>query len=186
MITIKRYSNRKLYDTEARHYISLEDIGTMIREGKDIRVVDHNSATDLTGLTLIQVLFEEEKKIGGLLPQVIIKRLIKSGNRSLDSLRSSLLAFLSPLDMVESEIGRRIEDLLSKKEITEEENIRLQTLLLDPHWRNNKEDEGLSSEEESDQAVSRDEVSALMAQVELLEKSIEKLNTKENEEKKID
>ena len=182
MVTIKRYSNRKLYDTEARRYVSLEDIGAMIREGKEVKVIDHSTNTDMTGLILIQVLFEEEKKIGGLLPQVIIKRLIKGGSRSLDSLRNSLFAFLSPLDMVESEIGRRIEELLIKKEITEEENVRLKTLLLDPLWRNDNED--LFAEEESDRAVSRDEVSKLMAQVELLERSIEKLNLKEKEVKK--
>src|SRR5512135_361111 len=72
MPLIKRYANRKLYDTEAKRYVTLEDLAGFVRQGEDVRVVDHATGEDLTSQTLFQIIFEEEKKIGGLLPQVFL------------------------------------------------------------------------------------------------------------------
>ena len=179
MIIIKRYSNRKLYDMEARQYVSLKDIGEMVREDKDIKIVDHNSGTNLTGLTLMQVLFEEERKIGGLLPQVIVKRLIRGGSRSLESLRSSLSAFISPLEMVEDEIVKRLDTLLSEEAITKKEHTRFRNLLLGAQWHE-REPQNIEEPVENHSA-NIDEMSALMDQVKALENAIEKLSLKNNE-----
>ncbi len=62
MRVIKRYPNRKLYDTEGKQYISLERIAGLIRGGEDIHVVDHATHEDLTTVTLTQVIFEQEKR----------------------------------------------------------------------------------------------------------------------------
>lgn len=62
MKTIKRYPNRKLYDTEASRYITLEEIAEHLRAGGEVRVVDSKSGQDITSVTLAQVLLGEEKK----------------------------------------------------------------------------------------------------------------------------
>ena len=62
MVTIKRYPNRKLYNTEAKQYITLEGVADLIRQGAEIQVVDHASGEDLTALTLTQITLEQEKK----------------------------------------------------------------------------------------------------------------------------
>lgn len=62
MKTIKRYPNRKLYDTEASRYITLEEIAEHLRSGGEVRVVDSKSGQDITSVTLAQVLLGEEKK----------------------------------------------------------------------------------------------------------------------------
>ena len=59
--TIKRYANRKLYDTRESRYVTLEHIAAMVRAGDDIRVVDNTTQTDMTTATLAQIIFEEEK-----------------------------------------------------------------------------------------------------------------------------
>ncbi|PIR21444.1 MAG: hypothetical protein COV45_01470 [Deltaproteobacteria bacterium CG11_big_fil_rev_8_21_14_0_20_47_16] len=59
---IKRYPNRKLYDTLESCYVTLDDIGQMIKTGEDIQVIDNNTHEDLTSMTLAQIIFEEEKK----------------------------------------------------------------------------------------------------------------------------
>ena len=59
--TIKRYANRKLYDTRESRYVTLEHIAAMVRAGDDVRVVDNTSQADLTTATLAQIIFEEEK-----------------------------------------------------------------------------------------------------------------------------
>jgi polyhydroxyalkanoate synthesis repressor PhaR len=59
--TIKRYANRKLYDTRESRYVTLEHIAAMVRAGDDVRVVDNTTQSDLTTATLAQIIFEEEK-----------------------------------------------------------------------------------------------------------------------------
>jgi polyhydroxyalkanoate synthesis repressor PhaR len=59
---IKRYTNRKLYDTVASRYVTLDEIASMIRSGAEIKVVDNRTREDLTSITLAQIIFEREKK----------------------------------------------------------------------------------------------------------------------------
>ena len=59
---IKRYANRKLYDTQSSQYVTLDQIAQMIRAGEEVRVLDNNSKDDLTSVTLAQIIFEEEKR----------------------------------------------------------------------------------------------------------------------------
>src|SRR5688572_32539032 len=82
---IKRYANRKLYDTQRSRYVTLEQIAEMIRAGEDVKIIDNNSKEDLTALTLAQILFEEEKK-GGFLPLAALRNIIQSGGQSISSI----------------------------------------------------------------------------------------------------
>ena len=59
MLVIKRYPNRKLYDTEAKRYITLDGITELIHRGEDLHVVDHETGEDLTTVTLSQIIFED-------------------------------------------------------------------------------------------------------------------------------
>jgi len=61
--TIKRYANRKLYDTRDSRYVTLDHIAAMVRAGDDVRVVENTTRADLTTATLAQIIFEEEKKM---------------------------------------------------------------------------------------------------------------------------
>ena len=74
MPIIKRYPNRKLYDTEAKRYVTLETITQMIHEGQEVQVVDHETGEDLTNLTLSQIIFEQEKKGGGAAAPFVIDK----------------------------------------------------------------------------------------------------------------
>ena len=91
MPLIKRYPNRKLYDTEAKRYVTLEAITQMIHEGQDVQVVDHETGEDLTNLTLSQIIFEQEKKGAGLLPRALLTNLVRAGGDTLDQVRRTLL-----------------------------------------------------------------------------------------------
>lgn len=91
MPLIKRYPNRKLYDTEAKSYVTLENITQMIREGQDVQVVDYESGEDLTNLTFTQIILEQEKKsASGFLPRFLLAGLIRTGGDTLLQMRRSL------------------------------------------------------------------------------------------------
>lgn len=78
-VVIKRYQNRKLYDTENSTYVTLDDISQIIRRGDDVKVVDNKSKEDLTSVTLTQIIFEEEKKNKTNLPLGALKKIIQGG-----------------------------------------------------------------------------------------------------------
>jgi polyhydroxyalkanoate synthesis repressor PhaR len=59
---IKRYANRKLYDTANSRYVTLEEVAALLQAGEDVRIVDNQSKADITAVTLAQILVEEEKR----------------------------------------------------------------------------------------------------------------------------
>ena len=96
---IKRYSNRKLYDTQESRYVTLEEIEEMIRAGREISVVDATSGEDLTSVTLTQIILENERNRRANLPSAFLHQLIKHGEAWQDfvqrTMRSSLEGFVS-------------------------------------------------------------------------------------------
>jgi hypothetical protein len=101
---IKKYANRKLYDTRTSRYITLEGISRLVRDGHDIEVVDRDSGRDLTPLVLSQIVMGDEKRGGddnG--PEVMQDR----GQALLEYVRRTLTA---PAALVSSEVGRRRSD----------------------------------------------------------------------------
>lgn len=82
-VLIKRYQNRKLYDTHNSTYVTLDDISKMIKSGLDVQIVDNKNKEDLTAVTLAQIIFEEEKKKQSLLPLSALKRIIQEGGESI-------------------------------------------------------------------------------------------------------
>src|SRR5687768_10581917 len=138
MLVIKRYPNRKLYDTAAKQYITLEGIAARIRDGEEVQIVDHATGEDLTTLTLTQIIFEQEKKQSGFLPRPVLTGLVQAGGETLSALRRTLASPLDMLRHVDEEIERRIQGLVKRGEMAEEEALRLRDKLLEP-VRNNKQ-----------------------------------------------
>ncbi|MCC6808465.1 MAG: transcriptional regulator [Deltaproteobacteria bacterium] len=79
---IKRYANRKLYDTERSCYVTLDEIAAMIKRGEDVKVVDNKSGEDLSAVTLAQIIFEEEKKKSKM-PLSVLRNIIQSSSETI-------------------------------------------------------------------------------------------------------
>lgn len=80
---VKRYSNRKLYDTVESRYVTLPQIAILVRNGEDVRIIDNNTKEDLTSVTLAQILYEEERKQSRALPLSALKDLIHTSGEKL-------------------------------------------------------------------------------------------------------
>jgi polyhydroxyalkanoate synthesis repressor PhaR len=74
---IKRYGNRKLYDLDAKRYVTLEDVAGMVASGQDVEVIDQRTGEDLTSLTLAQVLLEGLKEKTARIPRQVLVRLVR-------------------------------------------------------------------------------------------------------------
>jgi polyhydroxyalkanoate synthesis repressor PhaR len=79
---IKKYGNRRLYDTSASRYVNLEEIAAMVRNGKDVQVVDAKTGEDLTRTTLMQVIAEDTKDQQTGLPLEMIRQLIVASDHA--------------------------------------------------------------------------------------------------------
>jgi len=120
MYIIKRYSNRKLYDTERNKYVNLEEIAALIRQGKEISVIDNVSGDDITSITLTQILMDRERKEGNFLPQSILSVLIQAGGESLNVFHKKI-GFQSELfQQVDEDIHKCLQSLIQRGEIAEE------------------------------------------------------------------
>ena len=180
MPLIKRYPNRKLYDTEAKQYITLDQIASLIRQGKEVHVVDHATGEDLTALTLTQVILEQEKKRGGFLPHTVLTGLIQAGGERLSTLRSALASPLELARHVDEEIERRVQSLISRGELAAEEGLRLRDKLQDQGYRASVF--SVPSEEDLERMLdkrgtpSREDLEQIFEQLETLAAKLDKVN----------
>lgn len=91
VVTIKKYANRRLYDTSASRYVTLDHLRELVREGRDFKVIDAKSGDDLTRGVLAQIIFEEESKGETLLPVEFLRQLISFYGDSMQSMVPSYL-----------------------------------------------------------------------------------------------
>lgn len=80
-VVIKKYPNRRLYDTSSSRYINLEDIAVFVREARDVQVLDAQSGEDLTRVTLTQIIMDDAKQQPTGLPVELLRQLIISSDR---------------------------------------------------------------------------------------------------------
>ncbi len=75
-LVVKKYANRRLYDTEGSTYITLDDLANMVREGRDLVVYDARTGDDITRVVLTQIIMEEETRGRSILPTSFLRQLI--------------------------------------------------------------------------------------------------------------
>lgn len=94
-VVIKKYANRRLYNTETSTYVTLEDLAQMVRNDKDFVVYDAKSGDDLTHAVLTQIIVEQESRVGGqtLLPIPFLRQLIRFYDDNIGSMVPSYLQF---------------------------------------------------------------------------------------------
>ena len=101
---IKRYDNRKLYDTASSEYVSLSDIAELVRSGETVRVVDNATGRDLTAQTLTQIILEEGKNGKAAIPSDILHQLLRRSEEALDTGFEQLRTTVDGL--VQTSLGR--------------------------------------------------------------------------------
>ncbi|WP_163995413.1 polyhydroxyalkanoate synthesis regulator DNA-binding domain-containing protein [Pyxidicoccus caerfyrddinensis] len=112
---IKRYTNRKLYDTVESRYVTLDEIAAMIKEGTEVRIVDNRTKEDLTSVTLAQIIFEEEKKKNQM-PLSVLREIIRHPGESISGF---IQKEVTPrVASIREEAESRLDKLLRRDETT--------------------------------------------------------------------
>ncbi len=110
---IKRYTNRKLYDTVESRYVTLDEIAEMIKQGAEVKIVDNRTKDDLTSVTLAQIIFEEEKKKNQM-PLSVLREIIR---RPGDALSGFIQKEVTPrVASIREEAETRLDRLLRRED----------------------------------------------------------------------
>lgn len=143
MRLIKRYNNRKLYDTTTRTYITLEGLRDLVLSGEEIKVVDNDSEEDLTTIVLSQMILERERA-GRFLPTGVLSQLLRTGSETGRKLTSLARPFVTAgtnavpptlRQFLEQEVERSFKFWMDMAQSNEDEVLRLLERLIEQRRR---------------------------------------------------
>jgi len=111
---VKRYANRKLYDTTTSRYVALDDIAALIRNGEEVEVTDNETGADLTAVTLAQIILEEERRRKDMRSLPLLRGLVRYGGDAIAGVTSRSMEALG--EMREA-AERRMSEIVSESSV---------------------------------------------------------------------
>jgi polyhydroxyalkanoate synthesis repressor PhaR len=108
---VKRYGNRKLYDTSESRYVTLEEIGRWVKAGEEVRILENDTGEDLTAVTFAQIILEEERRKSGLLSLRMLREIIQHGEAALQGLAGTVDRGMEVIRSAPERAGRRVLEL---------------------------------------------------------------------------
>jgi polyhydroxyalkanoate synthesis repressor PhaR len=178
-IVIKRYRNRKLYNTQSKRYITLEEIEQLIIAHEDIKVIENDTGTDITAATLSQIIFELEKNETGVLPIDLLVSLVRSSGKKFEDIRKNIFTSLNFNRHFEIELERRMDQLIVAGDISQVEASELIKKLLPLGFKQENFFESIESKVYSflkdEQIPTHDDLQSLIARLDDLSQMVDKL-----------
>ncbi len=113
---VKRYSNRKLYDTSDSRYVTLDEIARWVKAGEDVKIVENDTGEDLTAVTFAQIILEEERKKTGLLSLKVLRDLIQHGEQAWQGITATVDRSIDAIRTAPERAGRRVQELTQVSE----------------------------------------------------------------------
>jgi len=110
--TIKRYTNRKLYDKLESRYVTLEEIARLVRAGEDIQVIDNETEEDLTSVTFAQIILEEEKRKQNLLSVPFLRKLIRTGEARVQDISDRASRSIEAIGGLTGKAGEAVREVV--------------------------------------------------------------------------
>lgn len=182
MRIIKRYKNRRLYDTQKKKTIKLDDIAQLVRKDVEFRVIDNTSKKDITFSTLGQALSQEMKDWKN--SAKIIKELILTGGEAtVDIFKKTLLAGLGLFDLTRERAEKIVDDLVKRGELSKGDKASAIKELLKGHDERMKKlkqkiDERVEKVTSKVKGVKKKDLEELSKRIDQLAKAVEKLEGK--------
>lgn len=114
-VVVKKYPNRRLYNTETSVYVTLEDLAQLVKDGRDFIVQDAKSGDDITHSVLTQIIFEQESRGNPMLPTSFLRSVIRFYDDSMGGalqhyLDASMQTFLSNQERIRTYTSRAMND----------------------------------------------------------------------------
>ena len=184
MHKIKRYANRKLYDTKSKKYITLDEIAKLLKAGEEISVLDNKTGEDITAATVSQIFARTKKgQTDNGASNVMIQLLRKGPGTLVDYGKKYVSLWDRALTMADEEIDRLVERLVKEKEITPSEGSRLKKDMLNraedmKKWIAEKIDQRVNEALDLMNLASKEKVSQLTGKIDTLTRKVQNLEKK--------
>jgi polyhydroxyalkanoate synthesis repressor PhaR len=184
MHKIKRYANRKLYDTKSKKYITLDKIAKLLKAGEEISVLDNKTGEDITAATVSQILARTKQgQTDNGASNVMIQLLRKGPGTLVDYGKKYISLWDRALTMADEEIDRLVERLVKEKEITPSEGSRLKKDMLNraedmKKWIAEKIDQRVNEALDLMNLASKEKVSQLTGKIDTLTRKVQNLEKK--------
>jgi len=108
---VKRYGNRKLYDTSESRYVTLDEIGRWVKAGEEVKILENDTGEDLTAVTFAQIILEEERKKTGLLSLPVLRNLIQHGEEAFRNITATVDRGMEAIRNVPERARDRVQEL---------------------------------------------------------------------------
>ena len=177
MRLIKKYANRKLYDTHDKQYVTMEDLASLVKSGAEIKVIDNETGDDLTTQLLSRLLAKDNRDEKGLSANLLMQLLRKGGGTLSGYGRKYAALWQSAFVMSREEIEKRINRLVSEREISETDGRNLKKEIFSHvsglrEWVRQHVDQRLNETFSMFRPASREQVNTLSRRVALLNDKI--------------
>lgn len=188
MHKIKKYANRKLYDTTDKRYISLDQLSELIKTGEEVVIVDNRSGEDITSAIISQLLARDKKEDETEVPSSILIQLLRKGSGTVvDYAKRYAGFFQNAMTMAEDEIDKLVARLVKDKELSEKEGWRLKKEITGytenlKNWIGERIDQRLKDVLRATHLATSDQLLDLTKKIEALAEKLERMEKTKGKE----
>ncbi len=181
MHKIKKYVNRKMYDTTAKQYVSLAQLSELIKSGEEVSIIDNKTGEDLTAAIVSRLIGQDKKEKERVVsPRIMMQLLRKGGDTLTDYAKKYTSLWQNALTMAEDEVDKVVGALVSNKELSRAEGSRLKSEITGyteslKSWIGDRVDRSINEALSAMNLASRDQVEALADRVDKLVKEVARL-----------
>ena len=181
MHKIKKYANRKMYDTHDKRYVSMVQLSELIKQGEEVMVIDNRTGEDITAAVISQLLgMENKEKDKTVSSQLLMQLLRKGGGTLTDYAKKYMSLWQGAFNMAEDEVSQIVNRLVKNKEMSISEAGRLKKEIMGytsflKSWISESIDKRVGEVLQSMNLVTNDHLNALSAKVDALSKKVKQL-----------
>ena len=190
MHKVKKYANRKMYDTHDKRYVTMDQISELIKKGEEVMVIDNRTGEDITTAVISQLIGRDNKEKDKTVSSQLLMQLLRKGGGTLtDYAKKYMSLWQGAFSMAEDELTPLVNRLVKNKEISISEAVRLKKEILGytsalKSWIGESIDKRVGEVLQSMNLPTNDQLKALSAKVETLSKKVRQLEKTQTAAKK--
>jgi len=181
MHTIKKYTNRKMYDTHDKRYVTMAQLSELIKQGEEVMVIDNRTGEDITTAIISQLIGRDNKeKDKAVSSQLLMQLLRKGGGTLTDYAKKYMSLWQGAFNMAEDEVSQLVNRLVKNKEISMSEAGKLKKEIMGytsslKNWISERIDKRVGEGLQSMNLATNDHLKALSDKVDVLSKKVRQL-----------
>ncbi len=190
MHTIKKYANRKMYDTHDKRYVTMDQLSELIKQGEEVVVIDNRTGEDITTAIISQLIGRDnQEKDKTVSSQLLMQLLRKGGGTLTDYAKKYVSLWQGAFNMAEDELTPLVNRLVKNKELSISEAVRLKKEIMGytsslKSWISDSIDKRVGEVLQSMNLPTKDQLKTLTAKVETLSKKVRQLEKAQTSAKK--